>query len=125
MHPIKYQVAGEEDYAFEVKISSTGEYKVNSGTYTTQSPRKGTLTEEQEADLLAAIKALGIPNEHPVPQGGNAFEAHLTIGEEDEAVTYSFWEGALEEDPRVNTPPAKAGGFGLRLKAGSIGPSAD
>ena len=26
---------------------------------------------------------------------------------------------------RVNTPPAKAGGFGLRLKAGSIGPSAD
>ena len=26
---------------------------------------------------------------------------------------------------RVNTPPAKAGGFGLRLKAGSIGHSAD
>ncbi len=25
----------------------------------------------------------------------------------------------------VNTPPAKAGGFELRLKAGSIGPSAD
>ena len=25
----------------------------------------------------------------------------------------------------VNTPLAKAGGFGLRLKAGSIGPSAD
>ena len=25
----------------------------------------------------------------------------------------------------VNTPPAKAGGFGLRLKAGSIGRSAD
>jgi len=26
----------------------------------------------------------------------------LTIGEEDEAVTYSFWEGALEEDARLN-----------------------
>jgi hypothetical protein len=102
MHSIKYQVVGEEDYAFEVKISSTGEYEVNSGTYTTEPPRKGTLTEEQEVDLLAAIKALGIPNEHPVPQGGNAFEAHLTIGEEDEAVTYSFWEGALEDDPRLN-----------------------
>ena len=25
----------------------------------------------------------------------------------------------------VNTPPAKAGGFGLRLKAGSVGHSAD
>jgi len=25
----------------------------------------------------------------------------------------------------VNTPPAKAGGFGLRLKAGSIGHAAD
>ncbi len=26
---------------------------------------------------------------------------------------------------QVNTPPAKAGGFGLRLKAGSVGTSAD
>ena len=102
MHSIKYEVVGEEDYAFEVKISSTGEYEVNSGTYTTQPPRKGRLSEEQQAGLLAAIKALGIPNKHPMPPGGNAFEAHLTIGEEDEAVTYSFWEGALEEDLRLN-----------------------
>jgi hypothetical protein len=103
MHSIKYQVVGEEDYAFEVKISSTGEYEVNSGTYTTEPPRKGKLTTEQEVELLAAIKALGIPNEHPVPPEGNAFEAHLTIGAEDEAVTYSFWEGALEDDPQLNT----------------------
>ena len=102
MHSIKYQVVGEEDYAFEVEISRTGEYVVNSGTYTTEPPREGKLTEEQGLDLLTAIKALGIPNEHPIPQGGNAFEAHLTIGEEDEAVTYSFWEGALEEDPKLN-----------------------
>ena len=102
MNPIDYQVVGEEDYAFEVKINSSGEYEVNSGTYTTEPPRKGVLTGEQEAGLLAAIKALGIPNEYPIPQGGNAFEAHLTIGEEDEAVTYSFWEGALEEDPKLN-----------------------
>jgi hypothetical protein len=27
-----------------------------------------------------------------------AFEARLTVGEDDEAVTYPFWEGALEED---------------------------
>jgi hypothetical protein len=102
MHSIMYGVVGEEDYAFEVKISNTGEYEVNSGTYTTQPPRKGKLTKEQETDLVAAIKALGIPNEHPLPQGGNAFEAHLTIGEKDEAVTYSFWEGALEEDLKLN-----------------------
>ena len=102
MHSIKYQVVGEEDYAFEVKISRTGEYEVNSGTYTTEPPRKGTLNKQQEFDLLAAIKMLGIPKEHPVPQGGNAFEAQLTIGEKDEAVTYSFWEGALEYDPKLN-----------------------
>ena len=102
MHTIKYQVAGEEDYAFEVKISRTGEYEVNSGTYTTQPPRKGTLSKAQELDLLAAIKALGIPNEHPVPQGAAAFEAHLSIGEGDQAVTCSFWEGALEDDPMLN-----------------------
>ena len=102
MHSIRYQVVGEEDYAFEVTISRSGEYEVNSGTYTTEPPRKGKLTGEQEADLLAAIKALGIPAEHPVPPGGNAFEAHLTIGEAEEAVTYSFWEGALEDDPGLN-----------------------
>jgi hypothetical protein len=39
--------------------------------------------------------------------------------------------GALPQIPassnpaRVNTPPAKAGGFGLRLKAGWIGHPAD
>ena len=101
MQPIKYQVVGEEDYAYEVKISNTGEYVVNSGTYTTEPPRKGTLTEAQEVDLLAAIRALGIPAEHPVPPGGNAFEAHLIIGEGKEALTCSFWEGALEEDARL------------------------
>lgn len=101
MQPIKYQVVGEEDYAFEVKISSTGEYEVNSGTYTSQPPRTGRLTEEQEVELLAAIKALGIPREHPMPEGGVAFEAHLSIGEEGEVVTYSFWEGALEDDARL------------------------
>jgi hypothetical protein len=36
-------------------------------------------------------------------------------------------EGCMVIDwlPRVNTPPAKAGGFKLRLKAGPIGHSAD
>ena len=98
MVPIKYQVVGEEDYAFEVEIRSTGEYIVNSGTYTSHPPRKGHLTSEQEKQLLAAIQVLGIPIEHPMPEGGKAFEAQLSIGEEGKAVTYPFWEGALEED---------------------------
>ena len=38
MVPIKYQVVGEEDHAFAVKINSNGEYEVNSGTYKSQSP---------------------------------------------------------------------------------------
>ena len=103
MHSIRYQVVGEEDYAFEVRISPTGEYEVNSGTYTTEPPRKGTLSGEQKAELAAAIKALGTPNEYPVPEGGKAFDAHLTIGEDDEAVHASFWEGALEQDPGLRT----------------------
>ena len=32
------------------------------------------------------------------PEGGVV----VNIGEEDDAVTYSFWEGALEEDPKLN-----------------------
>jgi len=103
MVPIKFQVVGEEDYAFAVEISSAGEYLVNSGTYTSQPPRTGTLTREQEEGLLAAIKALGIPAEHPKPAGVEAFEARLTVGEGGEAVTYPFWEGALEEDAALKT----------------------
>jgi len=37
----------------------------------------------------------------------------------------SFALDFLQTLPRVNSPPAKAGGFGLRLKAGSIGHPAD
>ena len=101
MIPLKFQVVGEEDYAFAVEVQSTGEYVVSSGTYTTEPPRRGRLTEAQEHELLSAIKALGIPKEHPVPKGGNAFEARLRIGEEGEAVIYPFWEGALEEDANL------------------------
>lgn len=101
MVPVKFQVVGEEDYAFAVEIDSGGEYVVNSGTYTTQPPRKGKLTEEQENNLLAAIKELGVPSPHPMPEGADAFKAQLTIGAEGEAVTYPFWEGALAEDEKL------------------------
>ena len=102
MVPIKYQVVGEEDYAFVVEIGSTGEYVVQSGAYTSQPPRSGLLTRQQEDELLDAIQALGIPGEHPMPEGAAAFEARLIIGEEGKAVTYKFWEGALEEDVKLN-----------------------
>ena len=37
-----------------------------------------------------------------------------------------LFDGSLQLKPgQVNTPPAKAGGFGLRLEAGLIGPAAD
>ncbi len=103
MVPIKYQVVGEEDYAFVVEIGSTGKYVVQSGTYTSQPPRSGQLTSEQENGLLAAIQELGIPIEHPMPEGAaEAFEAKLIVGEKGKAVTYPFWEGALEEDAKLN-----------------------
>ena len=101
MIPIKFQVVGEEDYVFEVKISKSGEYQVVSGTYTSEPPRKGELTIEQAEELLAAIESFGVPEAHPMPEGEEAFEAHLTIGEEGKALTYSFWEGALEEDEKL------------------------
>ena len=102
MLPIKYQVVGEEDYAFVVEIGSTGDYVVQSGAYTSQPPRSGLLTRLQEDNLLDAIQALGIPGEHPMPEGAAAFEARLIIGEKGKAVTYNFWEGALEEDVKLN-----------------------
>ena len=102
MIPIKYQVVGEEDYALRIDIRETGEFVVDSGTYTSQKPRRGRLTAAQEEGLRAALRALGIPREHPLPPGATAFEARLTVGAEGEAAIYTFWEGALEEDAELN-----------------------
>lgn len=102
MQPIKYQVVGEEDYAFVITINNSGEYMISSGTYTSEPPRSGKLSLEQEQVLVDAIHTLGIPEEHPMPEGAaDAFEARLIIGEGSDAVTYPFWEGALEEDSKL------------------------
>ena len=102
MQPITYQVVGEEDYAFVITIEHNGEYSVSSGTYTSDPPRHGKLTTEQEQDLIEAIHKLGIPEEHPMPEGAaDAFKAKLVIGEGSDAITYPFWEGALEEDSKL------------------------
>ncbi len=102
MVPIKYQVVGEEDYALVITIDGQGGYVVESGSYTSQPPRKGTLTEQQREQLVAAIKALGLPREHPMPAGVEAFEAQLTVGEPGHQANYVFWEGALEEDDKLS-----------------------
>lgn len=102
MQPIKYQVVGEEDYAFVISINSLGEYSVSSGTYTSEPPRSGKLSNSQQQALVDAIHELGIPVEHPMPEGAaDAFKAKLTIGEGGNAVEYPFWEGAIEEDSRL------------------------
>jgi hypothetical protein len=101
MVPIKYQVVGEEEYAFRLEIDDTGDFIVDTGTYTTQKPRSGSLTAQQKSDLMASIKTLGIPMDHPMPSGVEAFESKLVIGEGSEAMVYFFWEGALEEDPKL------------------------
>lgn len=102
MLPIKYQVVGEEDYAFVITIDQDGEYSVSSGTYTSESPRSGRLSPEQETLLIDAIHDLGTPLEHAMPEdAADAFKARLTIGEDNNEVVYPFWEGALEDDSKL------------------------
>ena len=102
MFHVFYQVVGEEDYAFEIEIFESGEYVVNSGTYTSEPPRRGRMTKDQQARLLDAVEELGLPREHAQPEGSTAFMATLTVGREGESATYRFWEGALEEDASLN-----------------------
>ncbi len=102
MKYIHYQVVGEEDYAFYITIDSRGTYNISGGTYTSDRPRSGQLTPDQEQALLTAITELGTPAEHPMPEGAaDAFKASLVIGEGDSGETYPFWEGALEEDSKL------------------------
>lgn len=102
MLPVKYQVVGEEDYAFLIAINQQGEFSVSSGTYTTERPRSGKLSPDQEAQIIDAIHNLGIPEEHAMPEGAaDAFKAKLTLGEENNIIVYPFWEGALEDDSKL------------------------
>ena len=99
MLPIKYQVVGEEDYAFLITINQNGEYSISSGTYTSDRPRSGKLTPYQDAQITIAIHNLGTPKEHAMPEdAADAFKAQLSIGEGGNILVYQFWEGALEED---------------------------
>ena len=102
MIPITYEVVGEEDYALKIVVDTNGDYHVDSGTYTTQAPRKGALDPLQQQRLVDAIGTLGIPRAHPMPPGSTAFEAHLTVGEPGHEAHYAFWEGALETDRPLN-----------------------
>ncbi len=101
MFPIRYQVVGEEDYAVVIEIMESGEFSIEGGTYTTEKPRKGRMTGEQEKGIRQAVQVLGLPREHPMPEGSAAFMATLTLGSADDVVTYRFWEGALEEDAEL------------------------
>jgi hypothetical protein len=101
MIPIHYQVTGEEEYSFRIEIDGDGNYTVHTGTYTTQKPRSGKLTAEQEAALEQAVSTLNSFNEHPKPGGGQAFQAKLVVGEGERRIVYRFWEGALEEDEKL------------------------
>ena len=102
MLPIKYQVVGEEDYAFLITINQHGEYFISSGTYTSDRPRSGKMSPDQESQIIDAIHNLGIPEEHAMPEdAADAFKAKLTIGEENNVMVYPFWEGALENDSKL------------------------
>jgi len=102
MTPLRYEVVGEEDYAFTINVDKEAVFHVSGGTYASESPRSGKLSSEQQEELLSAIIELGIPEEHPSPEdAANAFNATLMIGEGENAVTYPFWEGALEDDPKL------------------------
>ena len=102
MHPIQYQVVGEEDYAFMITVDSNGQFHISGGTYTSEPPRSGQLTQAQQTALTDAIVDLGIPQVHASPTGAaDAFNATLVVGAGEHAVTYPFWEGALEEDPKL------------------------
>lgn len=99
MTPMHYQVVGEEDYALVISIDENGAYTVVSGTYTSEPPRSGQLSEAMQASLLEAVETLGVPTPHDAPEGAaDAFRARLTLGSGSETIVYPFWEGALQED---------------------------
>ncbi len=104
MHAIHFEVVGEEDYAYVVDINTEGEYHTSGGTYTSERPQSGTLTAEQQQEIIAAIDALGTPQEHAPPDdAADAFRCRLTINKEDDPLIYPFWEGALQDDSKLLT----------------------
>jgi hypothetical protein len=101
MVPLSFRVVGQDDYMLEIHVDRDGGYAVNSGTYTSETPRRGILTQGQEAELAKALASLGAPGDRAAPSGAEGFMAELTVGDGDDARVYRFWEGALDEDPHL------------------------
>jgi hypothetical protein len=100
--PLHYQVVGQDDYMLEIRVSVDGEYLVNSGDYTSHTPRRGTLDKHQRARLTAALEGLVDARDYPAPEGAIGFVAELALGEGPQTRRLRFWEGALDEAPALS-----------------------
>lgn len=99
--PLSYRVVGQDDYMLEITVDAGGHYRIDSGDYTSHSPRTGALDPPRVEALAGLIEALGNPREHPAPEGASGFMATLTLGEGNGERRWRFWEGALAEDPAL------------------------
>jgi cytochrome P450 len=69
------------------------------------------VTEHPEAHQKLQLEIDAVLGDNPIPKDINTIEKLI------------YAEAVVHETMRVNTPPVKAGGFGLRLKAGFYRPN--
>lgn len=97
--PLHYRVVGQDDYMLDIRIETTGDYRIDRGDHTSHKPQQGQLDATQRARLTALAETLGEPREYPAPPGATGFMAELTLGAPPQDRRYRIWEGALDEAP--------------------------
>lgn len=100
---IRYRVLGQYDYMLKIDIEPDGTLVVERGDYTSHAPYRGSLDQEQRQRLCTALDALGDLDAPSAPTDAAGFMAELTIGEGPHQRRLRFWEGALNEQPPLQT----------------------
>jgi hypothetical protein len=106
MTPLSYRMVGQYDQLFQIDIRPDGSYQLETGSYRSASPQRGTLTPEQQAGIERLAASLTGPFP-PDPGDADGFVSELVLNPGRDAEVIRWW-GRLT-DP--TTPLAQLTGL--------------
>jgi hypothetical protein len=95
MTPISYRMVGQYDQLFQIDIGADGSYILQSGSYRSASPRRGSLNSALQANINRLAGAVRSPPPPP-PEVADGFVSELVLNPGRSAEVIRWW-GPLHE----------------------------
>ena len=97
MTPISYRMVGQYDQLFQIDIGADGSYILQSGSYRSASPRRGSLDSALQANINRLARTVRDPLPPPAPEAVDGFVSELVLNPGRSAEVIRWW-GPLHED---------------------------